>query len=214
MIYLKGFLSENHAGALEKVVREGPYKSVIKPFQPEPVPLPAESLGPSVSLAASETFETAVRNHRRSIQPERLAAISELAFVRFLDGMSLGYTPVPALHDIGPVNTSGMRCDALIHVRLSAPDQYKGGDMQIATSDRSGQRFALGQGDAVLLNWEDIFALRVVHQGPLLHMVVHLQYHARADTLEALAPLAEAARSKDKTIAGACTELLTRANAR
>lgn len=213
MIYLNGFLSKHHASTLERTVCDGPYKSVVKPFQPEPAPLPAESLGPSVSQTASEAFEAGVRNHRRLMQPERLVAISELAFVRFLDGMSLGYSPVPALHDVDPASKPGMRCDALIHVRLSANDRYKGGDMQIATSDRAGQRIALDQGDAVLLNWEDIFALRVVHQGPLLHMVVHLQYHSRADTLDATAPLAEAARSSDTMLADTCSKLLTRVNA-
>ena len=103
-----------------------------------------------------------------------------------------------------------MRCDAVIHVRLSAAGSYTGGDIQTAGGDRPAQRFALGQGDAVLFDWEDIFCLRVVHQGPLLHMIIRLQYEARPGVLEATSPLAQVAHGANPEISDTALEILQR----
>ncbi|MEQ9488442.1 MAG: hypothetical protein RIM72_05540 [Alphaproteobacteria bacterium] len=210
MIFLEKFLSAEDAASIETAIRGGGYKSAVTPFQPQPIPLPGESLGETVLKKAVSTLRNSMKKHRRLIQPDRLSAVSGPDFIRFLDGMSLGSAPVPALHGVDAVHRTGMRCDALLHVRLSRPDCFKGGDIQVSASDQAARRLALGQGDAVLLNWEDLFALRVVHQGPLFHMIVRFQYESPADSFEALTPLADAASSKDPALAGAAAGLLAR----
>jgi len=208
MILLNGFLTIDAATTLEAQVRDGPYKSVVTHFQPEPTPLNDESLDQAARHIAEDALKSGIETYRRLIQPSRLAALAGPSFLRFLDGMSLGFAPVPALRDLNPVAQSGIRCDALLHIRLSAPDQYTGGDIQVTSSDRASQRFTLGQGDAVLFDWEDIFSIRVVHRGPLLHMLAFLQYRSRADSLTATAPLAEAAGSQNPDIAADARRLL------
>lgn len=210
MILLKNFLPESTARELEIAARDGPYKMTVTTFQPEPAALSSESISADIAELATSTLETAFLLHQNLIQPNRIKAISGPEFLRFLDGMSLGYAPVSALHGMNPARSAGMRSDAIIHVRLSSPDQYSGGDFQTASSDRGTERFSLARGDAVLFNWEDIFALRVVHKGPLLHLICKLQYVDRAGALDPLAPLAEAARSTDPDNAAQYSNLMDR----
>ncbi len=210
MIFLENFLSEVQAASLETAVRGGAYKSAVTPFQPQPIPLPGESLGREAAALIKTTVEDGVQRHRRLIQPDRLTAVSGPDFIRFLDGMSLGSAPVPALHAIDPVRQTGMRCDALLHVRLSSPDGFTGGDIQVSASDQPARRLALKQGDGLLLTWEDLFAMRVVHKGPLFHMILRFQYNMAINGFDALTPLAEAAGSQEPSNAGTAAALLAR----
>ena len=209
MILVQKFLNHDETAAIVRGIVNAGFRSVVTPFQPEPALLSGESLDAALQTAISAAVERGIRSHPDPFQPNRVECIAGPDFLRFLDGMSLGYSPVRALHN-AQTPTGKMRCDSLLHVCLSDPAGYTGGDMQINSSDRPGQRLQLAAGDAVLLGWDDIFALRVVHKGPLYHLILRFQYDELFSAMEAERPLSTVSMSQDPEIAVIGKNLLQR----